>query len=149
MSICLFREASRGYRERRKGAARTSRFITLNYTKSLFWIIVNQSAVIALIYIHIYRRIIIYYRAIPLYNAIQCYYDIILCFILVFPLMRLYAIIRTYRAIILCDTVILCADTFKRLFAAVRKGKCDLLCNTEKVNIIYSQKYSKLFYINT
>ena len=45
-------------------------FSTVNYTKFLFWIIENQSAVIALIYIHIYRRIIIYYSAIPLYNAI-------------------------------------------------------------------------------
>ena len=81
------------------------------------------------------------YIGIP-FNAIICNYRAY----------KSYYIMRYCRTMILyyymrmwCDTVILCADTFKRLFAAVRKGKCDLLCNTEKVNIIYSKKYSKLF----
>ena len=80
-----------------------------------------------IIYIPLYDYILF---GIPLYATILylcsyviLYYDI-LCF---YALMLLYVIIRTYRATILCDTVILCADTFKRLFAAVRKGKYNLL----------------------
>ena len=106
----------------------------------------SQSAVARCIILYIYHYTIIYYLV---FHYMRLYY--------IYALMWYYTMIYyAYRTMILyyyvrmwCDTVILCADTFKRIFAADRKGKCDLLCNTEKVNIIYSQKYSKLFYINT
>ena len=92
------------------------RFIYIYCTRLLYYYIYHYTVIYYLVF-HYMRLYYIY--------ALMWYYTMIYYAYMLF--MRLYVIIRTYRAIILCDTVILCADTFKRLCAAVRKGKCDLL----------------------
>ena len=131
MSIYHFRAAFRGYRERRKGAARASRRITLNYTKSLFWIIVKSICSYRLYYIIFHYTAIYYYiryTAILLYiilYAIMCYYGIMLWYTMV---ICFNAIICNYRGSESYYIMPLCAGTFKRLFAAaLMGGKCDLL----------------------
>ena len=102
--------------------------------------------------------IIVLYRYIMRYSAIM-----VLCYdmLWLYALMRLYAIIEPLRVIILCDTVglwyyiIICVcDAILSYYAPIPssdfmppfvKGKCDLLCNTPKVNIIYFQKIFKTF----
>lgn len=117
---------------------RQTHFITLNYTKFLFWIISNSiysCSTYYYIYIPLKRYrvlyIIVLYCYIMRYSAIMLWYTMIICFnafIWDYTDIQSYYIMRYCRTMILyyymrmwCDTVILCADTFKRLFAAVRK----------------------------
>lgn len=147
------------YGEGRTEADGLQHFSPLNYTKLLFWIIANQSAVIAFLYI-LYTTTILYiiFYAIMWYYGIMLWYTMLICFNAIiwnYTNIQIYYIMRYCRTMILYYYMRYYVMWYWILHLTIT-WPCDIVLKTtlwgfaysypEKVNIIYSQKISKTFF---